>query len=432
MKQKKVLGGLFGLAVGDALGVPVEFYSREILDKNPVTDMIEYGTHNQPLGTWSDDTSLTCCLAESLCNRYDLKDIMDKFQQWYYAGYWTPHGQIFDVGKATSIAITNMSEGKIRSGGSEEEDNGNGSLMRILPVAFLTYDIMDSDVIYRIVKEISSLTHAHMRSVIACTIYIFLSNNIINGHSKEQAYNLMNRDVRSVLDIIRNKEFDHYKRILKNISDLERDEISSSTYVVDTLEAAIWCFMNCKNYEDTVLTAVNLGGDTDTVAAIAGGLAGLYYGFESIPSKWVNNLARGSDLTNLSIRLSKSLTKRHSEIPHELLPKIKYKETIPAEIKDSYHKLVNDETKVIEIMHFCGRVVGYPVMEKAVTIAAQVNGAVHRYYSEEKAFAIFTFKEVATALFFICRARRYMEDHSEYTEYEVALTKEIVRRVKSL
>ena len=111
MKKDKIIGGLLGLFVGDALGVPVEFQSREKLRKNPVKDMVGYGTYNQPPGTWSDDSSLTFCLAESLCNGFDLRDIADKFVKWMYEGYWTPWGEAFDIGVTTQIAISRLKKG---------------------------------------------------------------------------------------------------------------------------------------------------------------------------------------------------------------------------------------------------------------------------------------------------------------------------------
>ncbi|MGB4437301.1 MAG: ADP-ribosylglycohydrolase family protein, partial [Acetomicrobium sp.] len=138
MKKDKVIGGLLGLCIGDALGVPVEFQSREKLKRNPVKDMMGYGTHNQPPGTWSDDSSLAFCLAESLCNGFDLQDIADKFVKWMYEGYWTPWGKAFDVGHTTQIAISRLKKGvdPLESGPTDERSNGNGSLMRILPLIF--------------------------------------------------------------------------------------------------------------------------------------------------------------------------------------------------------------------------------------------------------------------------------------------------------
>ena len=150
---------LLGLAVGDALGVPAEFKSRETLKKNPVTEMTGYGTHNQPPGTWSDDSSLAFCLAESLCEGYNLKDIADRFIKWHDEAYWTPYGEVFDVGIATRKAIQRLKEGidPGQAGGNTEYDNGNGSLMRIMPLLVLT-DYSTTTEAYRLTEEVSSIT----------------------------------------------------------------------------------------------------------------------------------------------------------------------------------------------------------------------------------------------------------------------------------
>jgi ADP-ribosyl-[dinitrogen reductase] hydrolase len=307
--ESKIESGLFGLAIGDALGVPVEFYSRASLKENPVSDMIGYGTHYQPLGTWSDDSSLAFCLAESLCNGFDLSDIARNFVKWYSTELWTPHGQVFDIGIATRNAIHNIAKGHEAEfcGGFEEKDNGNGSLMRILPLVFYLQNERDIEVIYKKVKDVSSITHAHFRSGFACFIYVVYCLEILKGKEKVEAYKEMQHIVSKFLEDkkfnpIENQLFD---RILKNdISKYSEQEIHSSGYVLHSLEASFWCFLNSNSYEETVLKAVNLGGDTDTTAAIAGGLAGIYYGIENIPQKWIENLVRTNDIKDLAERLS--------------------------------------------------------------------------------------------------------------------------------
>jgi ADP-ribosyl-[dinitrogen reductase] hydrolase len=310
--ESKIESGLFGLAIGDALGVPVEFYSRASLKENPVSDMIGYGTHYQPLGTWSDDSSLAFCLAESLCNGFDLSDIARNFVKWYSTELWTPHGQVFDIGIATRNAIHNIAKGHEAEfcGGFEEKDNGNGSLMRILPLVFYLQNERDIEVIYKKVKDVSSITHAHFRSGFACFIYVVYCLEILKGKEKVEAYKEMQHIVSKFLEDkkfnpIENQLFD---RILKNdISKYSEQEIHSSGYVLHSLEASFWCFLNSNSYEETVLKAVNLGGDTDTTAAIAGGLAGIYYGIENIPQKWIENLVRTNDIKDLAERLSKNI-----------------------------------------------------------------------------------------------------------------------------
>lgn len=310
--KNKIESGLFGLAIGDALGVPVEFQSRSYLKANPVSEMIGYGTHYQPLGTWSDDSSLAFCLAESLCENFDLFDIARNFVKWYSTELWTPHGHVFDIGIATRNAIHNIGKGHEPElcGGFEEKDNGNGSLMRILPLVFYLEKEDDIEIVYKKVKAVSSITHAHFRSVFACFIYVVYCLEILKGKDKIEAY----KEMQNILSgFLTDKKFNPvelqlFDRVLKNdISKYPENNIHSSGYVLDSLQASFWCFLNSDSYEETVLKAVNLGEDTDTTGTIAGGLAGIYYGIESIPKKWIENLARTNDIKDLAERLSKNI-----------------------------------------------------------------------------------------------------------------------------
>jgi len=311
MDKSKILGGLFGVCVGDALGVPVEFVSRERLKQNPVSKMIGFGCYNQPPGTWSDDSSMTFCLAESLCKGYDVYDIADKFSKWLFDNYWTPHGEVFDAGGTTRAALGHIKKVKHPSmaGGVGESDNGNGSLMRTLPLAFYVKDFNDKKK-FQIIAEVSAITHGHIRSVIACCIYVEILVNLLNGKDKEEAY----EDMKNVIIEYfkkEKKELELFDRILdKDIGLFLEDEIKSGGYVLDTLEASLWCFLNNNSYKETVLSAVNLGGDTDTTGAIVGGLAGVYYGFENIPKEWVEEIAREEDVVQLGENFLKSLNGR--------------------------------------------------------------------------------------------------------------------------
>ena len=322
MAQTKIHSALFGLAVGDALGVPVEFQDRELLKKFPVIDMREYGSHNQPKGTWSDDSSLTFCLAESLCKGYDINDIAYNFVLWRKEFLWTPHGKVFDIGIATNSAIHSIEKGTkpLLAGGKTEKDNGNGSLMRILPLLFYIKD-MNISKRFEIISDVSSITHAHIRSKISCFIYLEFALQILKGKNKVEAYESMKKNVNDFLlfnPICSQTELDKFHKILENkvgnyeiikLSTLKEKEICSGGYVLDSLEASLWCFLNSNSYEETVLKAVNLGGDSDTTGAIAGGLAGLFYGYEAIPEDWLNVLARKNDIANLCNKLSEKLEK---------------------------------------------------------------------------------------------------------------------------
>src|SRR5690606_16378872 len=286
----QVKSALYGVAVGDALGVPVEFKSREALRRNPVTDMIGYGTYDQPPGTWSDDSSLTFCLAEALTHPFNLNRIADNFMLWLNEAYWTPHGEVFDIGFATRNAIARLQSGikPETAGGTDERDNGNGSLMRILPLVFYIQDKPMQDR-FDSTKSVSSLTHGHIRSVIACFYYLEFARQLLHGKDKFEIYHNLQESVPEFLTSITvdPKEVAHFSRLLKrNISDLGEKDIKSSGYVIHTLEAAIWCLLTTDSFDAAVLKAVNLGEDTDTTAAVTGGLAGLLYGFDAIPNEW--------------------------------------------------------------------------------------------------------------------------------------------------
>jgi ADP-ribosyl-[dinitrogen reductase] hydrolase len=317
MQSNKVLDVFFGFSVGDALGVPVEFLDRKTITNSPVITMQGYGTHDQPAGTWSDDSSLAFCLAESLKNGYDLEEIASNFVKWYTQGFWTPHGKVFDVGIATSQALRKIELGTsaLLSGGTRDQDNGNGSLMRILPIVFYLKEKSIHER-FKIVAEVSGITHAHIRSILACFIYIELALELLKGVEKRRAYQNMQRIVNSFLKeykVCSDEEINKFHRILENslpddyqTQPLEKyleSEIFSSGYVLHTLEASIWCFLKTETYTETVLKAVNLGGDTDTTGCVTGGLAGLYYGIANIPKDWIDKISRKEDIELLAVNL---------------------------------------------------------------------------------------------------------------------------------
>ncbi len=311
MKSNKVLDGLFGLCIGDALGLPVQFLSREVVKRNPVTNMIGYGQFNLPPGSWSDDSSLTFCLSESLCNGYDIKDIADKFIKWLYEGYWTPFGQSFDKGQSTINAIERLKSevDPLSSGDNGEYNNGNGSLMRILPLAYYLEDF-EINKRFEIVHQISSITHAHPRSQVACGIYIQMCINLLKGSNPRISYVEMKRKIFEYYRMEPFKsELKYFSRILtEDISRYKEQAIRSSGYVIDTLEASLWCLINNDSYTDTVLKAVNLGEDTDTTGSVVGGLAGIVYGLDNIPKKWIDQIIKKDEIIDLANRLNSKIS----------------------------------------------------------------------------------------------------------------------------
>ena len=303
-RSNRINGGLLGLLVGDALGVPVEFTSRAERLADPVTGMRAYGTHNQPAGTWSDDGSLALCTASSLVEAgYDLRDTATRFVRWLDEGYWTPHGSVFDIGYTTRHAIKRLRQGVVttEAGGQREQDNGNGSLMRILPLALRFPDLAVPHLLSR-AHALSCLTHAHPRSQLACGFYTVMATRLLAGQTLHDAYV-------SAIELTRPTysqppfaaELPHYERVIGGrIADAPADSIRGDGYVVHTLEASLWCLLRHDSYAATVLAAVNLGEDTDTTGAVAGGLAGIVYGETGIPAEWIQTLARLDDVRLLA------------------------------------------------------------------------------------------------------------------------------------
>lgn len=321
-----IKGGIFGLVVADALGVPYEFKSRDYCDENPMTDMRGEGTYNQPPGTWSDDSSMALATLDGLINSFEIEcdedsyindfskiinyeDIMEKFASWLIDKEYTPYGEVFDHGITTYKGISNYKMGNcdpILSGAKGPRDNGNGSLMRILPIAYFIYFLslkysFSKDDMMEAVHNLSSLTHGHKRSQMACGIYVIIAIELLKNAQKGKELSLeeiVNNGISLAKEYYYDNEYFkhqlyHFDRVFSlNIQDLPRDEIQSGGYVVSTLEASIWCLLNNDSYKETTLAAVNLGDDTDTTACVVGGLAGIYYGYGDIPSKWLEQIAR--------------------------------------------------------------------------------------------------------------------------------------------
>ena len=265
---------IYGLAIAAAIGVPYEFRYRDTFE---CTGVSGYGTYNQPPGTWSDDTSMTIATCRSIKEnggKIVCQDLMDKFLSWYLEGEYTPFQETFDIGNTTRAVLNDYrrSRDPLNCGRSDQYSNGNGSLMRILPLAFL-------DVDGETIEKVSALTHAHELSKKACVLYIHIARGLLNGLGVEAAI------AEALAGIPKPERFSR----VGCLDRISREEIKSSGYVLDTLEAALWCLIHSDSYKQCVLMAVNLGEDTDTVAAVAGGLAGILYG---VPEDWLNELQR--------------------------------------------------------------------------------------------------------------------------------------------
>lgn len=295
------LTGIMGLVVGDALGLPVQFSTREEMKAKPVTGMEGYGAFLVPAGSWSDDGSMalaTLCSLKEKCV-VDCEDIMSRFVDWQFKGDYTPFGYAYDQGRTCLEAIYSYAKGAdaYHCGQTGERSNGNGSLMRILPVCLYGYeqvkkgDITEEEAL-DMVHQVSALTHAHLRSKMACGIYYFLVKTVLNGEGSLQERLQKGMDTAKAYyekDVANLTELAYYGRMfdLESFRQVQEDQIRSSGYVVDSLEAAVWGLLTTDNYRDAMLKVVNLGEDTDTIAAIAGGLGALYYGYEGMPAEWI-------------------------------------------------------------------------------------------------------------------------------------------------
>ena len=296
-----VRAALLGAAIGDALGVPVEFQGRSVRQTDPVTGMRAFGTHHQPAGTWSDDTSMILATMTGLIKSggYDPIAVMREFLAWKEEARHTPHGVVFDIGHATSAALGRARSGTPppECGGTSETSNGNGSLMRILPIALAYAD--DPDLIVK-ASAISSLTHAHERSRFCCAFYCLVASDLMHGGSIEEAtafaWEIL--DHRWTFPPAERSRFEalHPDRLLARAE----EAIGSSGHVIDTLEAALWVTARHDDFAEAVLHAVNLGDDTDTTGCVAGGLAGILHGEGAIPAEWVEGLVKREELAALA------------------------------------------------------------------------------------------------------------------------------------
>ena len=297
----KIRDGLYGLCVADALGVPAECRTREDLRENPITGMLDGGVHGQGIGFWSDDSSMTLCLAKSIAESgyFHTHDIMERFRQWFETGAYTPGGRCFDFGHTCARAIHRYQKGVTPAlcGSNKREENGNGSLMRILPLAFVLYGKYGKNVAYSSqamadIHTISGLTHRHPLAQSACGIYISIACHILSGETIPMAvYDGVEKALEWYGSHSRFQPWVESWKSLAFVAQREESSIRSGSYVVESLESALWCLLRTENYRDCVLRCVNLGYDTDSTAAIAGGLAGLYYGYDAIPQEWISSLA---------------------------------------------------------------------------------------------------------------------------------------------
>lgn len=303
-----VKDSLYGFIVGDAMGVPVEFEDREKLINKPVTSMLGYGSHDVEAGVYSDDTSMTLATMDSIIKQNGIinyNDIADKFCNWVNNNEYTATNKIFDIGMTTKYALIKYFNNKIDAtmcGGTNINENGNGSLMRMLPIALYCFykNIKDDNEIFTLVKNSSSITHAHDISILGCYIYVRYVISLLETKNKISSYNFIKKLDYSMF--IEEVKLEYSRILFGDISTLNINDINSSGYVVDTLEAVFWIILNCSNYNESIIGAINLGGDTDTIGAITGSIAGILYGYDNISKRWISKLKNKDYIDEIIIK----------------------------------------------------------------------------------------------------------------------------------
>ena len=311
--------GILGVVVGDALGCPVQFELRKDVAKHPVKGMRGHGTFNLPTGTWTDDSSLTLALLDSINanNGIDLRYIMKNFVSWLENGKYTPYGYSFDIGRGTILAISAYERynNPYECGGKGESNNGDGSLMRIMPCCLYCYEKgLDDKTAIKTVHDVGSLTHGHIRANIACGLYYFMVKAVLNeeGTLNERLQKGLDEGFAFYEGRVDEKELAFYNRVrnIEEFAKVDRDEINSSGYVVDAFEASVWSLITTNSFKEALLKAVNLGLDTDTIGAITGGLGALYYGIggdNGIPEGWIDVLQRCHYIESMCLEADKRL-----------------------------------------------------------------------------------------------------------------------------
>lgn len=288
----KAKGCLVGLACGDAVGTTLEFKPRGSF--MPIDDMVGGGPFNLLPGQWTDDTSMALCLGHSLVSKqgFDATDQMNRYCNWYQHGYMSSTGTCFDVGITVTTALNRyLATGNPLSGSTDERSSGNGSLMRLAPVA-IYYGHSSSDLRHYAALS-SQTTHGSAECIDSCQYFAALLVAAFTAHSKQQLLAMQYQAATPKIAGIVKGDF-----IRKQYS-----ELTGSGYVIESLESALWCFYHSQNFKEAILLAANIGNDADTTAAICGQLAGAFYGYEAIPQHWRALLQAEADIAQLALDL---------------------------------------------------------------------------------------------------------------------------------
>lgn len=295
---------LYSAIVGDALGVPVEFSQR---DTYYVDMMVGFGTWNQPLGSWSDDTSLTLPLIENLTNNGTYEQLMQKFSEYMFHSRYTPDDSVFGMGDTCIKAIKNYTDFHkpvLKCGDDSFMANGNGALMRLAPLAIHLRNEPDLATRLRLTRDYTCLTHRHPRSIVASYIYLEILHNLLNGKELLEILKFLPQQLKTTLQDKPEElnELTQFDAIFQpQFSLTPRSDIKSTGYVVDTIVACVWCALKTTNIDSAIILAVNLGDDTDTIASITGTIASCLHQNQSVNSQWKSQL-RNQALLNRIIK----------------------------------------------------------------------------------------------------------------------------------
>jgi len=312
----KLKGMLIGLAVGDMLGMPVEFKDPD--DFEPITEPIAGGSFNLPAGYWTDDTSMALCLADSLLEYggYNSYDVMNKYWLWRSAGYRSSTGKCFDIGNQTSEAINQymMTGGFVRADKQRTTNAGNGAIMRLAPVIIAAHRQRSPKDIIKMAKISARETHYSLEAELATEVFATLLLRAIKTKVKSKVLKkpklgTWRRFVMFDDEVEINgkpaPQFS-YRTVYEDVmraTEFSQSDINTSGYIIHSLQVAVWGFTKYDNFKDGALAVANLGGDADTNAAIYGQLAGAFYGYKGIPHKWRKTLYREREISQLADKL---------------------------------------------------------------------------------------------------------------------------------
>ncbi len=300
----RLRGCLLGLAVGDAVGTTVEFKPRGQF--KPLSDMVGGGPFRLEPGQWTDDTSMALCLATSLVERgaFDARDQMDRYCRWQHEGYLSSNGRCFDIGNTVTAALRRYQETDDPfAGSSDPQSAGNGSIMRLAPIPMFFFP--DEDAVVEHAGESSRTTHAAAECVDACRLLGLILCRALAGQDHDELLSGVSGHTTSSEKIAAIARGDYASK--------SESEIRGTGYVVESLEAALWCFAGTDSFEAAILRAANLGDDADTTAAICGQVAGAHYGEAGIPPQWLERLAKKDDIAALADRLCQHNSRTHAD-----------------------------------------------------------------------------------------------------------------------